>query len=273
MMRRVLDIARTALIAAVGATLIGGAAGSNAWAGDAVRHEETWNWNGTLAAGRTLEINGINGTIEAEPGTGDRVVVTAEKTSKRHDTSVVKIEVKQDSDGITICAVYPGQSSPCRSIGLSFQDRANDVNVDFHVQVPAGVKLVANNVNGAVRAHGLAAPVKAHTVNGTCEIETASSGEATTVNGAVRATVRKLAASDELSFHTVNGSITLDLPANANADFSSSTVNGGITTDFPITISGGWGPRSASGTIGHGGARVHASTVNGSIRLTRSTAL
>ncbi len=262
------------LWAAIGATLIGLSTGSDAWsATDSDRHE-AWNWSGTLAAGRALEINGVNGSIVAEPGAGDRVVVTADKHSRRHDPSLVKIEVKQDSDGIVICAEYPGQGSPCKGPGFGFGgNRAGDVEVDFHVLVPAGVKFTGNNVNGAVRALGLRGPVKARTVNGECTIETSGSGEASTVNGAVHATLGHLSAKDELAFHTVNGSITLQLPPDADAEFSSSTVNGSIQTDFPVTLSHGWGPRSASGTIGRGGARLSAHTVNGAIRLLKVGAM
>ncbi len=258
---------------AIGATLIGFVAGGgDAWARVAGSRHESWSWNGTLAAGRTLEINGVNGTIVAEPGPGDHVVVTAEKTGRRHDPALVKIVVQQDSDGIVICAVYPGKSSPCRHLGFGFDDRANDVEVDFHVTVPAGVALTANNVNGEVRVTGLTGKVKARTVNGACTIETAGSGQASTVNGAVRASIGRLGPNDELSFHTVNGSITLQLPHNANAEISSSTVNGSILTDFPISIHNGWGPKSANGTLGRGGARLNAHTVNGSIRLERQGA-
>lgn len=263
---------RNVLWAAIGATLIAVSTGSDAWSGtDASRHE-TWNWSGTVAQGRTLEINGVNGNIVAEPGPGDRIVVTAEKTGRKHDPSLVKIEVHEDSDGVTICAEYPGESSPCKRMGFGFHDRASDIEVDFHVLVPRGVKFSANNVNGGVHVHGLTSTVKAATVNGGCDIETSGSGQASTVNGALHAAIGRLDARDELSFHTVNGTITLQLPADTNAEFSSSTVNGSIQSDFPVQVSNGWGPRSASGTIGHGGARLRAHTVNGSIRLERQPA-
>jgi DUF4097 and DUF4098 domain-containing protein YvlB len=103
-------------------------------------------------------------------------------------------------------------------LNFSFSDRANDVAVDFRVKLPAGVAFVANNENGAVRAHGLTGPIKAHTVNGECELETAGACEASTVNGSVHATLGRLAPHDHLDFSTVNGSITLALPAAADAD-------------------------------------------------------
>ncbi|HUK62441.1 MAG TPA: hypothetical protein VLV15_03880, partial [Dongiaceae bacterium] len=186
------SIRPVALLAAVGATLVGLAIGGNAWASDAGGRHEAWNWDGTLAAGRTLAIHGVNGEIVAEPGTGDHVEIVADKYGRKHDPSLVRIKVSQDSDGITICAIYPGQSSPCEPMHFGFTDRANDVTVDFHVRVPAGVRFEASTVNGAVRAHGLSGPLRATTVNGECDITTSATGQASTVNGSVRARIGRL---------------------------------------------------------------------------------
>jgi hypothetical protein len=270
MLRSIVRPRTLRLLAAIGATLIGIAVGSDSWAGEPVLKHETWNWNGTLAAGRTLAIHGVNGEIVAEPSTGDKVEVAAEKSSKKDNTAEVKLEVVQDSDGITICAVYPGQGSACTGKSHSSSwHKNNDTQVDFHVKVPAGVTFEANTVNGGVTTRALSGPVNAHTVNGSCEIETAASGEASTVNGNVRATLGKVPAGEKLDFSSVNGSITLRLPSAFDADLTGSTVNGSISTDFPVTVQGKWGPRSMHGTIGKGGAKLNASTVNGSIKLTQ----
>ena len=263
-----------ALLAAIGATLIGlSAGGGRALAGETNRHE-TWTWGGELAAGRTLEINGVRGEIVAEPGTGNRVEIVAEKHGRKDDPANVRMKVSQDSHGITICAIYPGQSSPCERVHLnfSFSDRANDVDVDFRIKVPAGVAFTANNVNGAVRVRGLTGPLKVHTVNGECEIETAGSGQASTVNGSVHASIGRAGAHDDLTFSTVNGSITLALPEATDAEVTCSAVNGQVRSDFPSTSAGRWGPQRVSATLGHGGAKVAASTVNGSVWLQRANA-
>jgi DUF4097 and DUF4098 domain-containing protein YvlB len=90
---------------------------------------------------------------------------------------------------------------------------------------------------------------------------------ATTVNGNVDARMASLQGNDDMSFKTVNGSVTIYVPSRFDANFRFDTVSGGIDSDFPMTLTGRWGPRHASGTIGNGGRDIRASAVNGSIEL------
>jgi DUF4097 and DUF4098 domain-containing protein YvlB len=143
----------------------------------------------------------------------------------------------------------------------------NDVHVDFTVEVPSGVELDVVTVNGDVEVERVQGAVDAVTVNGDITIATNGAASATTVNGSIEARVGELA--DDVEFTTVNGSITLWLPAGVSADVDATTVNGSIETDFPITIRGRWGPRTASGEIGGGGANLEITTVNGSIEILR----
>ncbi|HYY93881.1 MAG TPA: DUF4097 family beta strand repeat-containing protein, partial [Pyrinomonadaceae bacterium] len=68
-----------------------------------------------------------------------------------------------------------------------------------------------------------------------------------------------------------NGSIDLTFPAGLNADFEAQTLNGQISTDFPLTVQGTFSRRHMSGTIGSGGRELRLETVNGSVRLRRSS--
>jgi len=226
-----------------------------------------WTWHGSIAPGKTLEIRGVNGTIRAEPGTGSEVEVTADKRGRDDDPSTVRIEAVPHDGGVTICAVYPGRDNECRPGGGHMSVHDNDVEVRFVARVPAGVAFDGNNVNGAVEASGLTAPVELNTVNGGVTLET-SSGEASaeTVNGGIRATVRGTG-QGRLSFTTVNGSIDLALASGLSADFSAETVNGSIESDFPITMTGRINPRHLEGRIGQGGRVLRLRTVNGGVRL------
>jgi DUF4097 and DUF4098 domain-containing protein YvlB len=89
------------------------------------------------------------------------------------------------------------------------------------------------------------------------------------VNGSIRGILGASGWSQGLAFHTVNGSITLDLPPDLSADVRATTVNGEISTDFPMTITGRVSHRHVAGTIGSGGRQLDLQTVNGSVRLRR----
>ncbi len=234
---------------------------------------QDFRWEGTLASGKTLEIRGINGRINATRAAGAKALVTATKRGRDDDPAEVEIKVVEHSDGVTICALYPSRRSSraneCRPGGGGQHDtRESDVEVMFEVQVPAGVDFDGSNVNGDVTARSLPANAELATVNGDIEVTASGEIEATTVNGSIEATLGSVERS--LEFTTVNGGITLTLPANLNAEVEATTVNGSIDSDFPISVQGRVTPRSLRGRIGTGGRELELTTVNGSIRLRRA---
>jgi hypothetical protein len=231
------------------------------------KQSERWNWRGRVAQGKSIEIQGVNGNVNAEASDGAEVEVTASKRGRRSDPDEVRIEVIEHEGGVTICAVYPGTRNNCAQGGGRNNTRNNDVEVNFTVRVPRGVAFDGNTVNGDVEAMGLTDAVDAHTVNGEVRLET-SGGEAngSSVNGPVNAIVRAVGRA-AMSFKSVNGSVTVSLPASIAADIDAETVNGSIDTDFPITVNGRMSPRHIRGSIGAGGRQLELETVNGSIRL------
>jgi hypothetical protein len=238
---------------------------------------QDFNWHGRLAAGKRLEIKGVNGDVRAVLSSGAEAVVNARKHSRRSDPEEVEIKVVESDEGVTICAVYPTpararQENTCEP-GESWHSNTenNDVVVDFEVQVPAGVEFDGKTVNGQMSAEGLKADVRASSVNGSVRVTTTGLAEASTVNGSVYAEMGRADWKDELEFSTVNGRITLILPDKLDTDISASTVNGDIETDWPLTVSGRFSNRHIRGTIGAGGRALSLSTVNGEIRLKKGT--
>jgi len=229
-----------------------------------------FNWSGFVAAGKTVTIHGINGTIRAERGTGGQVEVTARRTAERSDPNEVQIQVVPSGDGVKICAVYPNSGNDCDGNSRNRESgrNNNDVQVAFVVKIPAQVNFTGHNVNGNVEISDILGEAKAHTVNGNVNVAASESVEAHTVNGNIVATVNG-AARKAMGFHTVNGSIDLTLPGASSAQLSASTVNGSMSTDFPITVRGEFGSKSLAGAIGSGGPDIKMNTVNGSIRLHR----
>ncbi len=238
-----------------------------------MQQAQDWDWQGSIDRGDAIEIKGVNGAIKATGTSGGQVTVSAVKKSRDDDPADVRIEVVEHGGGVTICAVYPdgnGKKNECAPGDKGrLSSRDNDVSVEFTVQVPAGVRFVGTTVNGGIEAGKVQADVKATTVNGDVDISTGGLARATTVNGSIRASMGRADWDGTMSFNTVNGSITVSLPGNANADISAATVNGGMETDFPITVSGRFSMKSMKGTIGSGGRELEMETVNGSIHLKR----
>jgi hypothetical protein len=242
----------------------------------ALSSTEDFRWSGRLAAGRTIEIKGVNGAVRAEPSASNEVEVTAIKHSRRSDPKDVEIRVVEHEGGVTICAVYPSGDPSHPNVcapddGGYMNVQNNDVYVDFKVRVPQGVRFRPRTVNGEVQAEGLGGDVDAKTVNGDISISTAGIARAKTVNGSIKAAIRTARWSSPLEFKTVNGGITLDLPAEISAEVRAQTLNGDISSAFEVSVTGSRSRRHLTGTIGGGGSQISIKTVNGSIRLNRAS--
>lgn len=249
-----------------------------AWAalpGTGTAQQPAWNWKGTVAAGKSIEIKGVNGDIRATAGSGSEVIVTAVKKARKSDPSTVTIEVVNSAAGVTICAVYPSTGKKTNKCAPgdegTMNTNDNDVNVDFTVQVPAGVKFVGSTVNGSVGTERLGSDADVSTVNGDVRVVAAGVVRASTVNGSVDVSMGKADWSGTVHLSTVNGSIRATLPASFSATINGSTVNGSIESEFPLVVEGKFGPRNVHGTIGAGGRTLDLETVNGSITLAKGS--
>jgi len=241
---------------------------------------DEFRWSGRVSQGKAIEIKGISGDISAEPASGDEIEVVANKSARRSDPDAVKVQFVEHSGGVTICAIYPsedpGQVNTCESGTGSGRNsgtigvRNNDVRVDFRVRVPAGVTFVGRTINGEIKVASLSSNVFTHTVNGSISISTSGYAEAKTVNGEILVSVGNGNWPKTLEFKTVNGGITLDLPANLSTQVTADTFNGEISSDFPISSLETMTRKHLSGKIGGGGRELILKTLNGSISLRRA---
>src|SRR3989441_8405377 len=150
--------------------------------------QNEFHWKGKVAAGKAIEIKGVNGDVSAVAGSGD-VEVTAVKHAHRSDPDEVKIAVVEHADGVTICAVYPSdgrRENTCEAGEhghMSTHD--NDVAGELTGRVPPGGRFLGRNVNGSGGGAHLASDVEANTVNGGIRISTSGFAQAGTVNGSI----------------------------------------------------------------------------------------
>ena len=230
-----------------------------------------FTWHGAASTGESIEVKGVNGDVIAELADGSEIEVRAEKTARRSDPDDVRIEVIEHSGGVTLCAVYPssrGEENSCEpGSGGRNNVRNNDVQVTFYVKVPAGVEFRGRTVNGDVEVRDLSSDVSAHTVNGDIEIATTGFAEANTVNGSIETAMGSFDVERGLSFSTVNGSISLDVPDDIDADVDAKWVHGSLEADLPLKLVGRLSKHAAQGALGQGGPELNLKTVNGSIHI------
>jgi hypothetical protein len=266
-------VIRPAVVVALATSMVVPMGTSNA---QDTQTDRSFTWSGTIPSGKRIMIKNINGGVEVERSTSGRVEVTAEKKWRRGDPNWVRIEQKKIGDDVLICGLW-GENSRCDENGIhgknndNHNNRNNDVNVHFVVRVPDGVRVDISTVNGGLEVTGVTTEVRAHTVNGSIRANSAGGPvRASTVNGSVNVSMGSIGSAEDLEYETVNGSVTISLPANFGAQLELSTVNGSVSTDFPITISGSLSNRRIRGTVGDGKTRLRASTVNGSVNLRKN---
>jgi len=130
-------------------------------------------------------------------------------------------------------------------------DRISTVNGGIEIEKVNG-DVEASSVNGNVTAAGLAGQV-----------------ELSTVNGSVKANFAELKKS--VSLKSVNGSVTIALPPEANAKVSANTLTGGISSDFALQAKKHFPiGQNLDGKLGEGGPAIKVSTVNGGVHLVRT---
>lgn len=169
------------------------------------------------------------------------------------------------------------------------QGEIEATSVSGDVDVTGGAREVSvESVSGSVRAAQVNGNLRAESVSGDVRVETVTGNvEATSVSGSIRLTgiqskdVRTETVSGDIiysgsidpggkySFESHSGTLRLNIPRGAGAQFSVETFSGDVTTDFPVTVPPSSNRRRREGrmefTTGDGRARVTAQTFSGRI--------
>jgi hypothetical protein len=266
------------LVPGLGAALLAGATLATAvpLAAQEQTGEREFRWSQEMQGGAWLRIRNLNGEIHVEPSSGSTAEVVAVKRG-RGDPSEVRIELTKSGNDVLVCALW-SENAVCDEDGYHNERGGrgrrdgDNVSVEFTVRLPRGVHVLASSVNGEVEVRGATAEVVARSVNG--QVSAVSSGgpvHASSVNGSIRARMAEVPSGEDLEYSTVNGSVTLELPADFAARVEMRTVNGSLRSDFPLQLQGRVNPRRIDATIGDGGnRRLKISTVNGSVELRKA---
>jgi hypothetical protein len=242
------------------------AIGSPAFAPGSVRGWGTpaFHWEGVIAAGQSIEVQGVMGSIHAIPATSDTVKVRATRRGRSTNPDI-RFDVVRAEGGVTICALYPvpahvptNRCVPGNTGQLN--TRANDVAVEFLIAVPRGVGLIASSATGHITTGVLHGPVTAHSSSGSMDVSLA----AAEWTGA-------------LELESKSGNVTITLPRDADVVIAAATRTGTITSAFDIGARReSWlarlKPRGSlgsgvTGVVGRGGRELMLSTMAGDIAI------
>jgi DUF4097 and DUF4098 domain-containing protein YvlB len=223
------------------------------------------HWSGQIAAGKSMEVRTISGTIHVTAATGNVGEIEA-KVRDVDGGAGPTVRFTEDEHGVVARVETHEHGCECDQ---DRHDGTHDGTVDFEVHVPAGVRLLARAVHGSIDVDGVSGPIDAHTVDGGIAIRSAASARARTVNGSVTASFSKPDLDSDSELETVNGPVQVTLPATANAELVASTLNGEIHVGLPFN--GSTDRRSTHGSIGHGGRELRLRTINGTIEVSRGS--
>lgn len=225
-----------------------------------------------LSADGRVSLENINGSVRVSAWDRNEVKVDAVKRAyTRERLAEAKIEVTASAGSIHIKTEYPERNQTFTDD--NYGRRNNPATVEYTLTVPKGARLDAIElINGGLEITGVAGDVKASSINGRVTAR-GLAGEArlSTINGRLDAVFDRLDQSKPITLNSVNGSVTVTLPSDANAELKASTVHGGIRNDFGLPVRRGkYVGRDLAGRLGQGGARVKLSNVNGSINITHA---
>jgi CubicO group peptidase (beta-lactamase class C family) len=221
--------------------------------------QNEFNWRGKVSAGGIIEIFGVKGDIRAEASAGNEVEVVAQKFGDRDEINQVAVRVEETEGKVRICAAYPtlegkgdaecleslewrsSEWNDGRELRLRYRDgkrqniRLAEVQGQFKVRIPAGVRFIARTLRGDI---------------------TASFGTANI--------------SSPIDLYTLGGNVSLEAPKAFNARVRL-TTGGEISTDFPITVLGRFPGNGLEGNIGQGGMKISLRSESGNIELRRAS--
>ena len=229
-----------------------------------VTQEETYTFD--IAEGGKLSVSNVNGSIFVTGGNYNQVEVLAIKSADNQKAlDKIEIKINQSADSVEIETDLSGAKR-------WFNFGSDSGKVTYKIKVPAGLELDSmETVNGNVDISGVSGDVHAESVNGDLELEDlAGDAQMETVNGSITASFAVLGGQQRVKGSTVNGRMTLYLPADADVDVSADTLNGSINAkDFDLAPEKGFVGSDLNAEIGDGNARLNLDTVNGSIKINR----
>ena len=227
------------------------------------RFEQTYPFN---TDGR-INISNVNGSIVIETWERNEIKLEYVKTADAKEfLPRVKVQIDARQDTFKVETDY-GEWS--RTNNREWKNNGK-LNVDFHLIVPRGAVLnEIETVNGSVSVSNVSNTTRASTVNGNVKVlNLRGTAKLSTVNGTIEADFDQLQSDGRISLDTVNGTVNLLIPSDANATIKADTLNGSIENDFGLPVrKGKYVGKDLYGKIGSGEVQIKLNSVNGGLSV------
>ena len=234
----------------------------------AVNADETERFEQTypLNADGKVSVSNVNGSITVETWDKPQVKLEWVKTADaKENLGEVEIKIDARQESFSVESNYLDWKRPGAS-GRIY----NKLTVEYHLTVPRTAVLdEIETVNGSVNITNAENTTKASAVNGEVRaLNLRGTANLSTVNGTVAANFDQLQTGSRINLETVNGSVELTIPSDANATLKAETVNGKISNDFGLPVrKGQYVGRDMYGKLGTGDVSVKLESVNGELSV------
>jgi hypothetical protein len=218
-----------------------------------------------LSADGRVELENINGAVHISTWDRNEVKVDAVKYADTTERlAEAKIEIESGKDALSIRTKYSDRD---HNGNRSWHD--NPASVEYTLVVPRGARLdEIKLINGELDVEGVSGEVHASCINGRLEARALSGRtELATVNGSLDAAFERLDG-QSVDLNSVNGSLQLTIPSDANAEIEADTISGGIANDLGLqVIHHRFVGHNLRGEIGNGSTHIKLANVNGKIEI------
>ena len=237
-----------------------------------VRLDETERFEQTypLNSNGRVSLSNVNGSVTIDTWERNEVKLEAVKTADdKEKLADVEIKIEARRDAIIIETQYDNWKRDSNSREWRNYGK---LTVDYRLTVPRNAVLdEIETVNGSVNIANSNNLTKASSVNGdVIAVNLRGTADLSTVNGRVEANFDQLQSSSRINLDTVNGTVNLVIPSDANATVKAETVNGSISNDFGLPVrKGEYVGRDLYGKIGSGEVQISLESVNGGLNIRR----
>ncbi|MGH9775052.1 MAG: DUF4097 family beta strand repeat-containing protein [Candidatus Acidiferrales bacterium] len=254
---------------------------------------DQWSKSYTVSGHADLHVNVNDGNVTVHSSDQNQITAHVETTNWTIPGDV-RITESQNGSHVEIEIHVPNLHFSWRNHSLRLElSVPRNLDLDIHtgdgnissdslagrVQLDTGDgNINANNLAGDVRLHtgdgyiegtGFAGSLDGDTGDGHIHIGGRFDGlKLHTGDGSIEVRVAQDSKmTSEWTLRTGDGSVTVQLPSNFNAQLDAHTGDGHINLEFPVTVSGSLDPTSLRGKINNGGETLMIRSGDGSIHI------